>query len=84
MEVPQEEKNMVGKAYLFSGMYIDNKDRIEAEHLIKDVEMSDYFVKDLENTFKHPCVRFLIDFNGEDKWTKPIPIKRINLKLNIV
>lgn len=84
MEVPKEAKDMVGNNYLFSGMYIDNKDRKEQKHLIKDVKMTDFFVKNKENTVKHPCVCFLIDFNGIEKWTKPMPIRSINLKLNIV
>jgi len=84
MEVPKEAKDMVGNSYLFSGNYLDKQDRKEQEHLIKDVKMTDTFVKDLENTFKHPCVSFLIDFEGKDEWTKPMPIRSINLKLNVV
>ena len=84
MEVSKEAKDMVGNSYLFSGNYLDKKDRKEQEHLIKDVKMTDTFIKDLENTIKHPCVSFLIDFEGIDKWTKPIPIRSINLKLNVV
>lgn len=79
MEIPKEATEMVGKSYLFSGNYIDRKDRKEQEHLIKDVRNSDYFIKDREMTFKHPCVEFLIDFNGVDTWTKPMPIRSINL-----
>ena len=84
MEVSKEAKDMVGNSYLFSGNYLDKKDRKEQEHLIKDVKMTDTFIKDLENTIKHHCVSFLIDFEGIDKWTKPIPIRSINLKLNVV
>ena len=84
MEIPKEAKDMVGGSYLFSGTYIDEQDRIEQEHFIKDVQLTDTFVKNKENTIKHPCVSFLIDFNGIDKWTKPMPIRSINLKLNIV
>jgi len=75
---------MVGNSYLFSGNYIDEKDRKEQEHLIKDVKMTDTFLKNKENTIKHPCVSFLIDFYGIDRWTKPMPIRSVNLKLNIV
>jgi hypothetical protein len=84
MDIPKEAKDMVGNSYLFSGNYLDKKDRKEQEHLIKNVKMTDTFVKDLENTVKHPCVSFLIDFKGQDKWTKPMPIRSINLKLNVV
>lgn len=84
MEVPKEAKEMVGNSYLFSGNYLDEKDRKEKEHLIKDVKMTDTFVKNIENTVKHPCVSFLIDFEGIDKWTKPMPIRSVNLKLNVV
>jgi len=84
MDIPKEAKDMIGNNYLFSGNYLDKKDRKEQEHLIKDVKMTDFFVKNIENTVKHPCVSFLIDFNGIDRWTKPMPIKSINLKLNVV
>lgn len=84
MDIPKEAKDMVGNSYLFSGNYLDTKDRKEQEHLIKDVTMTDFFVKNIENTLKHPCVSFLIDFNGIDRWIKPMPIRSINLQLNIV
>jgi len=84
MEIPKEAKDMVGCSYLFSGTYIDEQDRIEQEYFIKDVQLTDTFVKNKEKTIKHPCVSFLIDFEGVDKWTKPMPIRSVNLKLNIV
>ena len=81
MEIPKETKEMIGKKYLFSGNFLDKKDRVEYEYLIKDVKWSDVFVKNENGTKKHPCIIFLIDFNGKDKWTKPFPIIDINLSL---
>ena len=49
MEVPEEAKDMVGNSYLFSGNYLDKKDRKEQEHFIKDVKMTDTFIKNKKN-----------------------------------
>ena len=84
MEIPKDTKGMVGKSYLFSGNFLDKQDRPEMEYLIKDVKWSDTFIKNANGTKKHPCVTFLIDFEGTDKWTKPFPIRDINLNLKIV
>ena len=84
MEIPKETKEMLAKKYLFSGNFLDKKDRPEMECLIKDVKWSDTFVKNENGTKKHPCVVFLIDFEGKDKWTKPFPIRSINLSLRSV
>ncbi len=79
METPTEVKEMVGKSYLFSGQFIDSEDRVEQEYLVKDVKMCDSFLKDVERTFKHPCFKLLINIEGKNKWTKPLPIRSINL-----
>lgn len=84
MEVPKEAMDMVGNSYLFSGNYIDSKERKEKEHFIIDVKMTDYYVRNKENTVKHPCVSFLIMNDQDEVWTKPMPIRSINLKLNVV
>ena len=84
MEIPKDTKEMVGKNYLFSGNFLDKIDRPEMEYLIKDVKWSDTFVKNSNGNKKHPCVIFLIDFEGIEKWTKPFPIRSINLDLRVV
>ena len=83
MDIPNEVKEMIGNKYLFSGTFLNDTDVKETEYLVLDARMSDAFLKDKENKFKHPCFELLLKVEDEELWTKPFPIKTINLKLNI-
>lgn len=74
---------MIGKAYKFEGCFLDGIYREERLYTIKDAKMHDSFTVDEQRTIKHPNCRYLINLKGVDKWTKPIPVTSINLKLKI-
>ena len=77
MEIPNEIKEMIGKPFLFSGTFLNAFDLAETELMVKDVKISD--VKCISEGNKHPCVEFLVEIKGKNKWTKPFPIKTIFL-----
>lgn len=75
--IPKKVTKMVGKTYFFSGKYIDQHQRKETAHLIKDVKMTDFYLRNLADTEMSECVCFLIDFFGDVRWTNPFPLKNI-------
>lgn len=82
LQLPKRYRDLVGKVLTFSG-HLFTKDKEEPfNSLVYDVRLSCSTIRDLKDKYKRwPAVEYLIlhPRYKERRWTKPFPIKEINL-----